>query len=142
MDRPKIKVYSLESVIAEKFEAMIFLAEANSRMKDFYDIYKLCHTFDFDGIKLQAAIKATFTRRETPMSNTPTIFTEAYPLLKDKQTQWKAFLKRTGLDTQATFKDVLDAIHTFLFPIYGSILKQGEFPYSWNHSSGQWENIK
>jgi len=139
MDRPKIKVYSLESVIAEKFEAMVFLAEANSRMKDFYDIYKLCNSFDFNGVQLHDAILATFNRRETPMSDTPTIFTEAYPLLKDKQTQWKAFLKRTGLDTQATFPEILDVIRTFLFPIYESMLKQVEFSHSWNHSSGQWE---
>jgi len=49
MDRPVLKAYSKESIISEKFEAMLYLAEANSRMKDFYDIYNLCNNFEFDG---------------------------------------------------------------------------------------------
>ena len=59
MDKPIIKVYSKESVIAEKFEAMLYLAEANNRMKDFYDIYNLCNNFDFDGRVLYEAISQT-----------------------------------------------------------------------------------
>jgi len=49
MDRPVLKAYSKESIISEKLEAMLYLAEANSRMKDFYDIYNLCNNFEFDG---------------------------------------------------------------------------------------------
>jgi hypothetical protein len=39
MDCPKIKMYSFESVVAEKYEAIVSLGELNSRMKDFYDIF-------------------------------------------------------------------------------------------------------
>ena len=64
-EKPRIKTYSLESTIAEKLDAIIKLMEANSRMKDFYDIYYLAITFDFEGEQLQKAIFNTLTNRET-----------------------------------------------------------------------------
>jgi predicted nucleotidyltransferase component of viral defense system len=76
MERPKLKAYSLESVVAEKFEAMIYLAEANSRMKDFYDVYTLCKAFNYEGRVLYEAIYQTFIRRATPLTRTPTVFSE------------------------------------------------------------------
>lgn len=64
-EKPRIKTFSLESTIAEKLDAIIKLMEANSRMKDFYDIYYLATTFDFDGEVLQKAITETLINRET-----------------------------------------------------------------------------
>lgn len=87
MERPLIKAYSRESVIAEKFEAMIALAEVNSRMKDFYDVYALSRMFDFEGLVLYEAIYQTLQRRGTPLSATPTVFSNEFMQLKDKQTQ-------------------------------------------------------
>jgi len=57
MEKPIIKAYSLESVIAEKFQAMIYLSEANSRMKDFYDIYSLSQSYNFDGTILKKLLR-------------------------------------------------------------------------------------
>ena len=58
-DKPEILTYSLESTIAEKFDAILQRFELTGRMKDFYDIYYLSRTFDFDGLKLQTAIQET-----------------------------------------------------------------------------------
>ena len=64
-DTPEILTYSLESTIAEKFDAIIQRFELTGRMKDFYDIYYLAQTFDFDGQKLTCAMKETLRNRKT-----------------------------------------------------------------------------
>jgi len=65
-EKPVIMTYSLESTIAEKFDAILQRFELTGRMKDFYDIYYLARTFDFDGARLQTAITRTLARRGTP----------------------------------------------------------------------------
>ena len=89
MDLPRLKAYTLESVIAGKFQASVHLVEANSRMKIFYDIYELYASLDFDGLPSIRAILETFEHRKTSLLETPAIFFEGFPL-PDKQTQWKA----------------------------------------------------
>lgn len=86
MERPHLKAYSMESVIAEKFEAMIALAEANSRMKDFYDVYTLSRTYDFEGYTLYEATRQTLERRATPLMRIPIIFTDKFSEDQAKQT--------------------------------------------------------
>jgi len=63
----RLRAYARERVIAEKFQAMVMLGRANSRMKDFYDIWILSRSFDFNDDRLARAITATFERRETPI---------------------------------------------------------------------------
>lgn len=114
MERPQIKAYSRQSVIAEKFEAMIALAEANSRMKDFYDVYALSRMFDFEGLVLYEAISQTLQRRGTLLTAVPTVFSGEFPRLKDKQIQWKAFQRRIKVAEGVEFPEVIIAIkHSF-----------------------------
>ncbi len=68
MPIPRIRAYSMESVIAEKIEAMLSLGLLNSRMKDFYDVWFLARTFTFEGASLRAAIVGTFARRQATWS--------------------------------------------------------------------------
>ncbi|AFK85633.1 MULTISPECIES: nucleotidyl transferase AbiEii/AbiGii toxin family protein [Thermoanaerobacterium] len=65
-EKPEVLTYSLESTVAEKLDAIISLMKATGRMKDFYDIYYLATTFDFEGRKLQEAIYETLSNRGTP----------------------------------------------------------------------------
>jgi predicted nucleotidyltransferase component of viral defense system len=67
---PKLHAYSKESVVAEKFEAMVKLGMANSRMKDFYDLWVLAQRFEFESATLVAAIQATFETRRTTLPAT------------------------------------------------------------------------
>jgi len=138
MDPPRIKAYSMESVIAEKFEAMLYLAEANSRMKDFYDVYMLCRTFDFDGRVLYEAINQTIQRRGTPLSKTPTVFSESFQTLKDKQMQWNAFKRRIGTKIDASFGSIVLLIKIFLLPIYECVLGDKEFFGQWDKDALEW----
>ncbi len=59
---PRIRAYPREAVIAEKFQAMVVLGRANSRMKDFYDIWLLSRVYEFNGGSLARAIATTFVR--------------------------------------------------------------------------------
>ena len=84
MEQPKIQVYSIYSAIAEKFEAMIQLSEANSRMKDFYDIYTLLINNEIDKNELENAIKITFKTRNTVYSENHSVFKNEFYTNKDR----------------------------------------------------------
>ena len=138
MDKPVIKAYSKESVIAEKFEAMLYLAELNSRMKDFYDIYSLCISFDFDGRVLYEAMLQTITRRGTHTPNEPTVFSEDFGRNKDKATQWGAFKRRTAVGDNINFSVVVEMICVFLKPVYECIHNETEFFGHWSYNNLEW----
>ena len=121
MARPKLKVYSLESIIAEKFEAMIYLADINSRMKDFYDIYYILGKFNISNARLYQAIKETFKRRKTPMMETPVVLSGDHKFIDNKQIQWNAFLKRIQSEMDVEFSDIIERIIEILGPIYKKI---------------------
>lgn len=86
---PKLKGYTMETTIAEKYQAMVKLDILNSRMKDFHDIWTLSHTFDFDGKVLAKAIEKTFKNRKTDLKNDPAIFDLSFGKDVGKQAQWK-----------------------------------------------------
>jgi predicted nucleotidyltransferase component of viral defense system len=139
MEAPKLTVYTLESVIAEKFQAMIFLAEANSRMKDFYDVYELCTSRDFSGTILFKAIVETFEHRKTDTPAVPVIFSEHFSRIADKKTQWKAFQQRIGLAEELAFADVIETITMFLTPIYEAICHKTVFNAQWDGEARLWK---
>jgi len=138
MDTPIIMAYSKESVIAEKFEAMLYLAELNSRMKDFYDIYSLSSSFDFDGRVLYEAIHQTITRRGTQTPKDPTVFDKTFANNKDKATQWSAFKRRTSVGGDLEFAEIADMIVIFLEPIYECIVAEKEFIGQWKKDVQMW----
>jgi nucleotidyltransferase AbiEii toxin of type IV toxin-antitoxin system len=90
---PRLRAYAPETVIAEKFQAMVALGRANSRMKDFYDIWILTKTFDFVPDRLARAIAATFARRQTVIpADQPDALTPDFAEDPQKQRQWAAFI--------------------------------------------------
>jgi predicted nucleotidyltransferase component of viral defense system len=90
---PHLRTYAPETVIAEKFQAMVMLGRANSRMKDFYDIWVLSRHFDFKGDRLPRAIAATFARRKTEIpAELPDALTSAFAADPAKIQQWNAFV--------------------------------------------------
>ncbi len=116
---PLIWAYPRETVVAKKFQAIVALCIANTRMKDFYDLWVLASQFSFDGSSLVEAIKATFTRRGTQLpSNVPIALSEAFSQDQAKSTQWQAFLRRTGLEERgAKFSQVITKLRAFLIPL-------------------------
>ena len=124
MKQPKIQVYSIYSAIAEKFEAMIQLSEANSRMKDFYDIYTLFVNNEIDKKELENAIKITFKTRNTVYSENHSVFNDEFYTNKDRLTQWNAFKRKAKVTDSLTFETVLKKIKLELKLIYKRIEKE------------------
>jgi hypothetical protein len=115
---PRVLVYPREAVVAEKFQAMVILGIANSRMKDFYDLWTLARKFAFECPKLSAAIRATFNRRGTPIpTDAPLALTTAFADDATKQTQWSAFLNKGRLAVdQSDLGTVIATLREFLMP--------------------------
>lgn len=122
-EKPKLKGYTLESAIAEKFEAMVSLDMANSRMKDFYDIYFLITHRTFDEPNIQRAIEETFKRRKTKLpEEKPVALTEAFFTDKDKLNQWKAFSEKLAEEEKPEdLAAVILEIDRFIWPIVEQI---------------------
>lgn len=113
---PRLRAYARETVIAEKFQAMIALGRANSRMKDFYDIWILSKSFDFAGDRLARAIGATFARRETAIPvDLPDALTPAFANDEQKQRQWNAFIRDVSANP-GSLEDVVANLAEFLMP--------------------------
>lgn len=134
---PEIHTYSLESTIAEKIDAILQRYELTGRMKDFYDIYYLSKTFDFDGLKLQTAIFETLQNRGTPYDRDS--FQRVAKLADDAdmQIKWRYFLKNIK-DNSLTFAVVIEAIKVFLEPVFNSIVGEVEWQSIWNSKEQKW----
>jgi hypothetical protein len=112
---PHLLAYSRETAIAEKFEAMIKLGELNSRMKDFFDIWLLSRSFDFDGPTLCEAIKKTFERRGTVLpAGEPVALTAEFSSNAQKQGQWAGFIRRMNLRDVPSLAEIVDRLREFL----------------------------
>ncbi len=118
MPPPKLRAYPRYTVVAEKLEALVSLGIANSRMKDFFDLWVLSRHTDFDGALLCKAICATFERRGTPLPDgIPFGLSDEYAQDLQKRTQWQAFLKKNALD-ELQFSEVVAGLRAWLsFPL-------------------------
>jgi predicted nucleotidyltransferase component of viral defense system len=113
---PRLRAYARETVVAEKFQAMVALGRANTRMKDFYDIWVLARTYEFDGERLAQAIAATFARRATAIpTEPPDALTSAFAADAAKLTQWRAFTADLEL-APAELDTVIADLRAFLMP--------------------------
>ncbi|GAA0798636.1 nucleotidyl transferase AbiEii/AbiGii toxin family protein [Faecalicatena orotica] len=134
---PVIKTYSLESTIAEKFDAILQRFELTGRMKDFYDICYLARTFDFNGAKLQTAIFETLQRRGTPYESNSFKRIVALAEDEDMRKRWKYFLKNIK-DDKLEFTVVIEEIQAFLEPVFEAIVNEVEWQEQWNTSVMSW----
>jgi predicted nucleotidyltransferase component of viral defense system len=116
-----IVAYSLESVVAEKFQAMIELSEVNSRYKDFYDVYKILKNQHLNDDALSAAIHATFQNRETYYSESHPLFTREFVMDEERNKHWLRFLKKIKQDNDLSFEAVMVLITAKLKPIYETL---------------------
>jgi len=113
---PNLRAYPYETVIAEKFQAMVALGFANTRLKDFYDIWILAHTYGFKDDRLAQAIAATFARRKTEIpTERPDGLTSAFASDPTKQQQWAAFVQEVAVNP-GSLADVVGALASFLQP--------------------------
>ncbi len=135
---PELKGYTMESTIAEKFQAMVKLGVLNSRMKDFYDIWLLSLTFDFKGRIIAKAIEKTFEKRNTQVTLDAALFDSSFGKDESKGVQWRSFLRKTKLiNAPQSFVEIADALKLFLEPIAASITEGRAFNSIWT-APGPW----
>lgn len=135
---PRLKAYPRYTLAAEKFEVMVKLGLANSRMKDFYDIWLVARLFDFDGIVLCNALKNTLDRRRTPLP-VAAPFALTPPFYKDaqKQRQWEAFVKKAKPDVApGSLAAAIADISDFLLPVLNALQMDVLFENRWLPGQG------
>lgn len=113
-----VRAYPVETVVAEKFQAMVELGIRNSRMKDFFDLWAIALTMDVDGSNLAEAIKTTFARRDTePPSVRPLALTAEFVEDAAKLTQWSAFVRRmTTTLTPVSLGETVEVVAGLVMP--------------------------
>ena len=131
---PKLKVYSIETAIAEKFEAIVSLQLQTSRMKDFYDILFFAKQYNFKKDILFEAVSTTFNNRSTDLAMSKKIFEDKFKTDERFQNLWKAFLERNKLENNKTFSEVVTKIQSFIEPIFDNKTKN-----NWNSINWKWE---
>jgi len=140
MPVPRLRVYARETAIAEKVEAMVALGLGNSRMKDFFDIWFLSRTFEFEEATFGAAIRATFARRQTPLPDeVPVALTTAFAEDPSKATQWRAFIGRSrAVGAAPSLLEVTETLRALLHPIFNPDAQRATSPRVWKPGEGRW----
>lgn len=132
----QLLAYPVESAIAEKLQAMVALGNANSRMKDFYDVWMCSNHLDFNRDTLLRAISATFKNRETPVP------AEEFDAIKTSfveqhRVQWNAFVKKIGEDELVdAFGNVVQEIKAFATPAFSSLARGKPMIRQWRAGRG------
>ena len=135
---PSLNAYPRETVAAEKFEAIVVLDLANSRMKDFYDLLAMSRLFVFEGPTLAAAIGATFARRGTSVPRErPPALTGAFSGDPLKAYQWRSFLAREPLlIDEPDLPTVVREVGDFIMPAAHAAIDDRRMPGRWALDGG------
>ena len=134
---PRLQAYPRETVVAEKFQAMVQLGIANSRLKDFYDVWTLACQFEFDGTLLAAAIGATFARRGTALPATPPLpLTPDFSADPSKAIQWTAFIRKGRLlEDPPPLVEIVGLLDSFLMPPTRALVAGVAWDRQWQNRS-------
>lgn len=137
-EKPSIYTYSLESTMAEKFDAILKRMTASSRMKDFYDIFYWSQVFDFEGRILQEAIFETLQHRGTVYEKDSMKKIRAFDQNEFLKNLWRNYNPGPGLE-KPEFSSVLAQIEQFIGPVYETILREDEFFGIWSSKENKWK---
>lgn len=136
---PRLKIYSRYSFVSEKFQSIVVLGMANSRVKDYYDIYVLSESYGFKGPVIYEAVRETFKRRKTEFPKTePLGLSGSFFKDRAKNAYWKSWLNR--IDKSAddlTLEEVVQKLREFLLPISKSLINNEPFKLNWT-PGGPW----
>lgn len=134
---PRLRAYPVETVVAEKVEALVSLGLANTRMKDFYDLWLISHSFGFDGGVLNAAFRRTFDRRRSEVpADVPSGLSDAFA--SEKNGQWRAFLSRERLSAvPGDFCTVVKQLRNFVLT---PLVQADAGSYAWA-PGGPWGQV-
>lgn len=135
---PTLRVYPVYTVIAEKYQAMVMLGQANSRLKDFFDLAVIARRTELDGATLAAAITATFARRQTALpTQRPLALTKQFSGDAAKLRQWQAFLNKNRIDA-ASLGDTVALLDDLLWPPTQVAATNSQATAIWHPDSLRW----
>jgi hypothetical protein len=137
LEAPRILAYMPATAIAEKFETMVSLGLANSRMKDFYDVWLLSRAHGFEGGELVSAFAATFAQRGTELpTDRPVALTSAFFDSTDARVRWAALVSRSGIEAPRELAEVCEAIALFVMPTAVAAHAGDSFSQRWIPGGG------
>jgi len=135
---PRIRGYTRDSVVAEKYHTMVKKGLLNSRIRDFFDVWVLSRQFDFEGPAMAPAVRETFARRDTEVDPRPVALTDEFAADAAKAAQWRGFLRKSRLvGAPAELAEVVEAIAVFLGPVADALAQGREFKDRWS-APGPW----
>lgn len=135
---PRIRGYTPESVVAEKFHIMVLRGLPNSRVRDFFDIWALSRRFDFEGGRLVTAIRETFSRRGLDVPALPVALTDEFATDAGKAQQWRGFLRRSLVSSAPSdLGEVIRDLRAFLGPLAQVLHHDRPFDGHWR-AGGPW----
>jgi hypothetical protein len=142
LPRAHLRAYRPETSIAEKTEAMVRLALANSRLKDFFDIHRLAETRTFEGETMRLAIGATFARRGIEIPREPPLaLTREFADNAQKRVQWTAFVRRTRRPELHDLSAVIASLNRFLWPVLQAAARREPWMCRWPNG-GPWQEAQ
>jgi hypothetical protein len=131
---PRLRAYPIYTVVAEKLEAIALFGEANTRLKDFFDLWFLSRNFEFEGPVLTEAIARTFAQRKTPVpAHAEEVFSPG--IVATKFGLWDAFIRRNAIVAPA-FGEVTSAIVRFVAAPLRAASTRGPMPGTWTTKNG------
>jgi hypothetical protein len=138
-----VLMYPPETVVAEKFEAMIRFAEENGRIKDFHDIWVTARTFPFDLAVLAEAVRGTLGRRNTAIpAELPLALMPPFAERQSTQALWTGFLRRSPPTLPPPpFDELLGELRRFFEPVLGALASPDAGQGRWNPARGAWERL-
>ena len=135
---PTLRVYPVYTVIAEKYQAMVMLGQANSRMKDFFDLAVIARRTELDGATLAAAIAATFARRQTALpTGRPLALTQQFSEDAAKLRQWQAFLNKNRIEA-ASLGETVALLDDLLWPPTQVATASSQATATWRPEALRW----
>lgn len=135
---PTLRVYPVYTVIAEKYQAMVMLGQANSRMKDFFDLAVIAQRTELDGATLATAIAATFSRRQTALpTERPLALTQQFSEDAAKLRQWQAFLNKNRIEA-ASLGETVALLDDLLWPPTQVAASGSQATATWRPEALRW----
>lgn len=137
--QPEVRVYPLETIVAEKFQAMVLFGVGNRRMKDYYDLWAIAQNCELDGALLTLALSATFARRATKLpEKIPQGLTESFYANKQKKQNWQAFLKTYSLRKSLSLEAICQNVAALVMPAVEICIAGEECNLVWK--SAEWRS--
>jgi hypothetical protein len=141
LPRARVRAYRPETSIAEKTEAMVRLALANSRMKDFFDIWRLAMSRPFDGETLRLAIRATFERRDATAVGSAACSDRRVRRRSTEAPAWDAFVGRIRGEDHPDLSEAIATLSAFLWPALMAVGTNGPWQRRWE-PGGPWSEAR